>query len=64
MPSVHIKEGKCDGDSETEATISPHRSLAPSLGHRCVWFSPQSVEKKIFLMCYDIKNSGNITFKS
>lgn len=38
-PSVHVKEGKSDGDSETEATISPHWPLAPSLGHRCVWFS-------------------------
>lgn len=43
IPSVHIKEGKSDVDSEIEATISPHWSLAPSLGHICVWFSLQGI---------------------
>ena len=47
MQKGHIREGSGDGHSERGAPVFPGWSLAPSLGHRCVLFSPQC-EKRFF----------------
>lgn len=47
MQNVRIIEGSSDGHSERRTPVSPSWSLAPSLGHRCVLFSPQG-EKRFF----------------
>ena len=47
MQNVHIKEGSGDGHPERGAPATPGWSLAPSLGPRCVLFSPQC-EKRFF----------------